>query len=92
MSKPYITYVGNRYVQQVRCKGDCPKVLVQRRGIGQNLRVEKTDDYGELVIEMRMPSGLLAKHETAMCYDCRTRLRSGGARPGELEAIYAQDV
>jgi hypothetical protein len=94
--KTYIDYAqaGTRMIRmQVRCKGDCPKVLVQRRGPSQNLRLDKTNEYGEIVFEMSVPPhGLLGKHETAMCYDCRQRLLYGGERPGELLAIYAQDV
>lgn len=92
---PYIDYIRwhtGFVVNRVRCKGGCTKVLIHRRGIAQNFRVDKTDEYGEVVLELRLPNGLLGKHETAMCYDCRKRLHAEGPNPGELEAIYAQDV
>lgn len=89
--RPYIHYDG-KTLMEVHCKGDCPAILLKRRGPAQNLRVDKTNDYGELVLEMRNGDGQLSKHETAMCRACRERLRSGGARFGELETIYAQDV
>ena len=91
----YITYapfLRRHIISEVRCKGECRTVLVQRRGPGQNLRLDKTNDYGEIVLEMLTDTGLLGKHETAMCFNCRQRLRAGGARPGELRDIYAQDV
>lgn len=89
--EPYITFV-NGIMMEVRCKGACDALLLQRRGPAQNLRVDKTNDYGELVLAMQDPDGMRSKHETAMCRACRLRLRMNGARPGELDDIYAQDV
>lgn len=89
--KPYITYVG-RQLAVVRCKGDCSTVLVQRRGVAQNLRVDKTNAYSELVIEMLVDYGNLGQHETAVCKKCRERILTGGLRVGELQSIYDQDI
>lgn len=94
MLKPYIKYSGH-VMLEVRCKGDCPAVLVLRRGPAQNLRIERTPDYCELVIEMDVGNGLLGKHETAVCKPCRERILAmppGDALSAELTAIYAQDV
>jgi len=91
MLTPYITYHGP-HMLEVRCKGDCPTVLVARRGIAQNFRVDRTSEYCELVIETDVGDGLLGKHETAVCKACRERILSGGLRDGELAAIYTQDV
>lgn len=87
----YIVYQG-RQMMSVKCKGACPKILVQRRGPAQNLRLDRTSEYGELVIEMRETNGLTSKHETAMCRDCRERLRALGGTYDELKAIYDEDL
>jgi hypothetical protein len=81
----YIDYDKRGQMLQVRCKGACGVVLV-------TMGWKPTAEYGELVISLREPDGMLSKHETAMCAGCRRRLICGGARPGELEAIYAEDV
>lgn len=83
MLKPYITYIGHVMVE-VRCKGDCPTVLVRREG--------PTPDYSELVIEIQVDGGRLGRMETAVCKACRARILSGGLREGELDAIFAQDM
>jgi hypothetical protein len=79
----YMTFVGRKCVE-VRCKGACTRVVATDHGI--------TPQYVELVIAMREPNGLFSKHETAMCRACKTRIVSDGPQPGELEAIYAQDM
>lgn len=81
----YIDYNARGKMLQVRCKGACGVVLVTADW-------KPTQEYGELVIALREPSGMLSKHETAMCARCRRRLLVSGAQPGELEAIYAEDV
>lgn len=94
MLKPYIKYHGH-VMLEVRCKGDCDAILVLRRGPAQNLRIERTPNYCELVIETDTGNGLLGKHETAVCKPCRERILAmepGDALTAELIAIYAQDV
>lgn len=94
MLKPYIKYQGH-VMLEVRCKGTCDAILVLRRGPAQNLRIERTPDYCELVLEMDAGNGLIGKHETAVCKPCRERILAmepGDALSAELAAIYAQDV
>jgi hypothetical protein len=86
----YITYHG-RHMMEVRCKG-CQKPLVVRRGPAQNLRMDRTNDYAELVIEMCNPDGQLSKHETPMCHECADRLRTTGGTFAELKALYDEDM
>lgn len=81
----FIDYDQRGNVIRVRCKGDCNTILVD----GKN---QPTPDYCEVVLGMREPDGLLSKHETAVCRGCRTRLIADGPRPGELEALFAEDV
>lgn len=88
--KPYMTF-SRRIVMAVRCKGSCMRTLMVRRGIGQNLRVDSTKDYGEIQIEMRDGDGTRSMHQTAMCKACRTRLLSQ-TDVMELEDIFAQDL
>lgn len=92
--KPYITYRGS-IPMAVRCKGACPAVLVQRQGLSRNLAMLPTVHYTELVIEMLTDTGLLGKHETAVCKACRERILASPGTPevlAELRAIYDQDV
>jgi hypothetical protein len=77
----YIDYEGKN--QTVHCKG-CRAVVM--------VNFVPTPEYTELVIAMREPNGVFARHETAMCRSCRTRLIAEGPKPGELEKLYAEDV
>jgi hypothetical protein len=83
----YITFNGLK-LMETRCKGACPRVIVAR----VNGKLRKTTYYSELVIAMREPNGLFSKHETGVCQSCKTRIVRDGPQPGELEAIYAQDM
>jgi hypothetical protein len=81
----YIDYDKAGKMLQVRCKGACNTVLVTAGW-------KPTLMYCELVIAMREPDGIFSKHETAVCKPCRDRLIYAGPQPGELEAIFAEDV
>ena len=90
MARPYIIYGGViRRRREVRCKGACETVLAtyDRQG-----RLHPEVAYSELVIVLKLPNGTYGKHETAMCQMCKLRIVHDGPRPGELGAIYAQDV
>src|SRR5262249_1983807 len=78
----YIEYSEGRMV--VRCKGECKEIIV--------FKGCPTSHYAELVLEMQEPSGMLSKHETGVCTQCKARILFHGPSIGELDAIYAQDV
>jgi hypothetical protein len=82
----YMKFAGRTLVE-VRCKR-CPAVLTARINGG----LKNTPHYAELVIAMRLPNGLFGKHETGMCKACKQRIVHDGPQPGELEAIYAEDM
>lgn len=88
--QPFATFNG-RLMMEVRCKGECMTKLLVRRGVAQNLRIDKTPDYGEITFVMKDANGRMSKHVTAMCRACRDRLLVLGPRDGELDAIYGQD-
>lgn len=86
----YMTFEG-RHPVEVRCKGECTTVTMTRLP-GNGGLLTKTTDYAELVIAMREANGLFGKHETGVCHSCKARILNDGPQPGELEAIYAQDI
>jgi hypothetical protein len=78
----HITYDGDHVT--VKCRNTCQTVLAV-----DNI---PTDAYCELVITLLEPNGLLSKHETPVCKACRGRILAANFRPGELEAIFAEDI
>lgn len=91
MARPYIIYGGViRRRREVRCKGACETVVAKYDVMGRKLI--PTEAYTELVIVLKLPNGVYGQHETAMCRSCFTRIIMDGPRPGELGAIYAQDI
>jgi hypothetical protein len=90
--RDYMEFHGRTLVA-VHCKGACPNTIaVKRPGVAAGAGMVKTPQYAELVIAMREPNGLFSKHETGVCQMCKTRIVRDGPQPGELEAIYAQDM
>lgn len=89
-TQPFASFNG-RLMMEVRCKGACQTKLLVRRGPAQNLRIDKTPDYGEVTFVMTNADGQASRHVTAMCRACRDRLLMLGPRDGELAAIYNQD-
>lgn len=83
----HMTFDGP-WLLEVRCRG-CG-VTTMKRERGDRVAMP-TPAYAELAIEMRLPDGRLAKHETGMCKTCRDRILAA-PEPGELRAIFASDI
>lgn len=83
----HMTFDGP-WLLEVRCRGCGAVTMLRRKG---DRLATPTEAYAELAIEMVMPNGLLAKHETGMCVACRDRLLTTHDMP-TLRAIFASDV
>jgi hypothetical protein len=82
----YCSYVGRSCVE-VRCKLCHAPIMDTSGGT-----LGPTPAYAELVVAMSDPNGLLSKHETGCCRDCRERVLAEPLTDFELSALYACDL